>query len=86
MVEAYAKRTDKDQAARDTYEFNKKLNDYKTGVDVPSKNTTVLKYQAAYFLEHTVTEIERYLTELSDKLLKKFDLFSGLQLNITRDL
>jgi ABC-type Fe2+-enterobactin transport system substrate-binding protein len=55
MVEAYAKRTDKDQAARDTYEFNKKLNDYKTGVDVPSKNTTVLKYQAAYFLEHTVT-------------------------------
>jgi hypothetical protein len=39
LTEAYAKRNDKDQAAREQYEYNKKLTDYKTGVDNASKNT-----------------------------------------------
>ena len=39
LSEAYAKRGDKEQAGREQYEYNKKLADYKVGVDSPSKNT-----------------------------------------------
>jgi hypothetical protein len=46
----------------------------------------VLKIQAGFYLENTVGEVRRYLSELSDKLTKKFKLFSGLQLNICSDL
>jgi hypothetical protein len=39
LSEAYAKRNDKDQAGKEQYEYNKKLADYKIGVDAASKNT-----------------------------------------------
>lgn len=40
IVDAYGKRSDKMEAAREQYEFNKKLNDYKNGLDSASKSTT----------------------------------------------
>jgi hypothetical protein len=40
MVEAYSKRSDKVEAAREQYEFNKRLTDYKTSLETPSKSTT----------------------------------------------
>lgn len=42
LTETYAKRNDKEQAAREQYEYNKKLGDFKTGVDSASKNTWYL--------------------------------------------
>ena len=47
---------------------------------------SVLRHQAAYFLNMTVAEIRRYFEELSLKLVKKFRIFSVLQMNINTDL
>lgn len=47
---------------------------------------SVLRHQAAYFLSASVGEIRRYFEELSLKLVKKFRIFSVLQMNINSDL
>lgn len=46
----------------------------------------VLRYQAGLWLASTVSEIRRYFSELSDKMAKKYKIFSVLQLNICNDL
>lgn len=39
FLETYSKRNDKLEASREQYEFNKRLNDYKSGVESTSKST-----------------------------------------------
>lgn len=48
LVEAYAKRSDKAEAAKEQYEYNKKLSDYKKDVESPSKSTTYPLLDAEY--------------------------------------
>lgn len=47
---------------------------------------SVLRHQAAYYLCSSVGEVKRYFWELSVKMVKKFRIFSVLQMNINSDL
>jgi hypothetical protein len=47
---------------------------------------SVLRHQAAFYLNNSVGEVKRYFEELSVKLVKKFRIFSVLQMNINSDL
>jgi hypothetical protein len=66
ITEAYLKRSDKEKS-NEKY-TSTKLDDFKVGIDYPSKNITVLKYQNAYINDKTSSETERLFNELSLKL------------------
>lgn len=57
ITEAYMRRADKDKS-NEKY-TSSKLDDYKLGIDVPSKHVAVLTYQNAYINDKASSETER---------------------------
>ncbi len=61
ITEAYLKRVDKEKMPADNY-TSPKLEEFKIGIENPSKHLTVLCYQNAYINDKLSYECERMFT------------------------